>query len=185
MSPETFDSILQGAQETDAIEFKAAIAWERNTFVKDILALANVRDGGFIIVGVEDGTFAKHGLTDDQVASFDIDIMRDQISPFADPRVVFTRQVLVDAALTFVIIEVSPFDDVPVVCARDGADVQAGAIYFRSRSRRPASARVARSEDMREIIEASIARRARGLKRAGFVPAVPDEHDFDTELGGL
>jgi predicted HTH transcriptional regulator len=171
MTPELLESLLQGARETDAVEFKAAISWNRDLFVKDILAMANVVDGGAIIVGVEDGTFARQGLSTEQLATYEPDVMRDQVEPFADPRVIFTFSVVADGnGLKFGVLEVAPFDDIPVICARDGRDVEAGTVYFRSRSRRPESARVKRSADMREIIESAVARRSRALRRIGFVP---------------
>ncbi len=185
MTPDRLELLLEGRQETDAVEFKSAIPWDKNTFVKDILALANIIDGGSIIVGVDDGTFVRHGMGDDLIATYDIEQMRDQIAPFADPRVMFTRHIIADArGFKYVVIEVSPFEDIPIICARDGYDVQKGVIYYRSRSRRPESARVSNSADMRDIIEASIARRSRQLRRIGFVPP-PGKYDFDAELGGL
>lgn len=189
MTPDVLESLLQGASETDAVEFKGPMEWDRNVFVKDILAMANIIDGGAIIVGVEEaGTFERRGLSPQQVASFNSDIMRDQIAPFADPRVIFSRQVLADATgLQYVVIEVEPFEEIPVICARDGNDVKAGVIYYRSRARRPESARVSRSEDMREIVESAIVRRSRNLQRIGFVPEVGAdlEQALDAELGDL
>jgi hypothetical protein len=114
--------------------------------------------------------------------------MRDQIAPFADPRVIFSRQILEDAAgLQYVVIEVEPFEEIPVICARDGSDVSEGVIYYRSRARRPESARVSRSEDMREIVESAIARRSRQLQRIGFAPegGADLQQALDQELGGL
>ncbi|MEP0404693.1 MAG: ATP-binding protein, partial [Lentilitoribacter sp.] len=175
-----------GRQETDAIEFKAAIPWHKNTFVKDILAIANVINGGSIIVGVEDETFARQGVGEDLMATYNVDKMRDQIAPFADPRVIFTKQIMEDRqGLSYVVIEVSSFDDIPVICARDGLDVQRGVIYYRSRARRPESARISNTADMRDVIEASIARRTRQLRRIGFTAEPGEQYDFDAELGGL
>lgn len=186
MNTEDIETLLTGAEETDALEFKGAVSWDRSLFVKDILAMANVIDGGRIVVGVEDGTFAKIGLSPEQIASYKIDEMRDGIAPFADPRVVFRMEAVADSAgLQFVVIEVSPFEDVPVICRRDGADVRAGVVYFRSRSRRPESAAVSNSSDMRDLVERSAALSARRLRRIGFVPELEPGPDYEAELGGL
>ncbi|MBY0301189.1 MULTISPECIES: helix-turn-helix domain-containing protein [Sphingomonas] len=186
MNTEDIEALLTGAEETDALEFKGAVSWDRNLFVKDILAMANVIDGGRIVIGVEDGTFVRLGLSAEQVASYRIDEMRDGIAPFADPRAVFRMETVTDAAgLRFVVIEVSPFEDVPVICKRDGADVRAGVVYFRSRTRRPESAAVANSTDMRDLVERSAALSARRLRRIGFVPELQPGPDYDAELGGL
>jgi predicted HTH transcriptional regulator len=180
------EALLVGAEETDTLEFKAAVSWDRNLFVKDILALANVMDGGRIVVGVEDGTFARQGLTPDQEASFNNDIMRDAIAPFADPRVLFRSEAVEDAqGLRYIIIDVSPFEDIPVICHRDGADVRAGVIYFRSRTRRPASAPMSNSSEMRDLVERAAALSALRLSRIGFVPQAQPGPDYDAQLGGL
>ncbi|PXA89507.1 ATP-binding protein [Caulobacter sp. D4A] len=185
MNTDELEALLNGAEETDTLEFKGAMAWDRQSLVRDILALANVIDGGRIVIGVEDNTYARQGLTPEQIATFDAEVMRDQIAPFADPRVVFRRIVAADRqGLQFVIIDVSPFDEGPVICKRDGTEVNAGTIYFRSRTRRPQSARVDNSADMRDIIERAAALAARRLRRLGFVAEQGDQ-DYDAELGGL
>jgi predicted HTH transcriptional regulator len=189
MTPEVLESLLQGARETDAVEFKGPMIWDPKALVKDILAMANIVDGGAIIIGVEEGeTFERRGLTEEQIASYKSDVMRDQIAPYADPRVIFSRQVLDDATgLHYVVIEVEPFEEIPVICAKGGPDVDEGVIYYRSRARRPESARVARSEDMREIVESAIVRRSRQLQRIGFAPesGADLQQAFDQELDGL
>ena len=186
MDTETLEQLLDGAEETDTLEFKAAIEWSKNTFVKDILAMTNVIDGGRIIVGVEDETFERQGLTDEQIATFNIEIMKDQIAPYADPLVVFRCEIASDrAGRRYAVIEVSPFERIPVVCRRDGADVKAGTVYFRSRARRPQSARVQTSSEMQEIIETAVVRTMRRMRRMGFEVEEPEGYDYDEELGDL
>jgi predicted HTH transcriptional regulator len=186
MDTEQLEKLINGQQETDTIEFKAAMQWNRNSLVKDILALANTIDGGTIIIGIEDGTFNRQGVNADMIKSYDIDTMRDQVAPYADPRVVFSCYEVKDfGGLTYIAIEVFSFEEFPVICAKDGPDVAAGTIYYRSRSARPASARVSNSSDLREILEVAIARRSRQLKRMGFAATRQNEYDFDGELAGL
>lgn len=186
MDTEEIERILTGAEETDALEFKSAVPWDRNLFVKDILAMANVTDGGRIVVGVQDGSFTRIGLTAGEADSYNIEVMRDQIAPFADPRAVFRVEKATDRlGLLFVVIDVSRFEEIPVICKRDGSDVKAGTIYFRSRTRRPESAPVTNSSDMRDLIELSVVRSAQRLQRIGFVPALQPGPDYDSELGGL
>jgi predicted HTH transcriptional regulator len=186
MNSDQLEQLIEGQQETDSVEFKAAMLWDHKSLIKDILALSNTIDGGVIIIGIEDRTFHRQGVTQEMIDSYDIDIMKDQVAPFADPRVVFSKKIVQDlGGLDYVVIEVSTFDDLPVICARDGTGLHAGTIYFRSRSARPASARVSNSSDLREILEASIVRRTRQLRRTGFVLAKSSQHDFESELGGL
>lgn len=186
MTSEELEKHLEGARETPNLEFKAAIPWSRDTFVKDILAMSNVIDGGMIIVGVEDKTFVRQGLSPELITTYDIDVMRDGIAPFADPRAVFDLSIVSDGSgKQYAVISVYPFDDLPVICRRDGADVQAGTIYVRSRDKRPQSARVASSSEMREIVERASVLSARRLKKIGFIPDIAAEYDYDRELEGL
>lgn len=185
MNTQDLEGLLNGAEETDALEFKGPMEWH-SSLIKDILALANVRDGGRIIVGIEDETFRRVGVTNTQIATFNNDILRDRVAPYADPRVELRCEVVSDIqGLRFVIIDVSPFETTPVICRRDGEGLQAGAIYYRSRAGRPASARVARSDDMRDVIEVAIVRSRRRLERIGIFEPVQKDDQYDRELGGL
>lgn len=152
--------------------------------------MANVRDGGIILIGVEDKTFARQGLEDADAASYDIDIMRDQLSPFADPLVEFgvsfpkDRQGRVYAA-----IKVLSFREVPVICKRSDqkCSVRAGAIYYRNSNRRPESAPVSNYYDMRKIVTLAAIRTRQELADLGVVPDAHAAVDarLDDELGGL
>ncbi len=188
MNTEELESLLEGGAETPTFEVKGAMAWSVGTLVKDILAMANVQDGGTILIGVADGTFAREGLTADQQRSFKIDIMRDQVAPFADPSVSFSVSFPIDNdGKTYVAIDVQPFKAVPVICARDGHDVAEGTVYYRSDAKRVQSARVSNAGDMRDIVETAVARSGQRLARLGFVAAEKAdlEVSLDKELGGL
>lgn len=185
MNTNELEALLDGAEESDVLEFKTAMDWHQS-LIRDILAMANVQDGGHIIVGIADRTCDRIGLTVAQIATFDLETMRDRVASFADPRVEFRIDVVADRhQLQFVVIEVRPFETIPVVCRRDGVDLNEGDIYYRSRTGRPASARVRRSADMRDIIEVAITRSRRRLSGIGLVPQQDPGRDYDQELGGL
>ncbi|KZK88841.1 Divergent AAA domain protein [Pseudovibrio sp. Ad5] len=195
MNTAELEVLLEGAIETDRLEFKGAMLWDKHSLVKDILAMANLQDGGTIIFGVEDGTFARQGLNNDQIASFDIDTMKDQIAPYADPFVNFHCTIAQDNdGRNYAILSVQPFEELPVICKRDGTDVSAGVIYFRPQSGRAQSAQVSNSNDMRKIVELSIARRTQQLQMIGLLEAPEqaeetvtedNQQDYDAELGDL
>jgi predicted HTH transcriptional regulator len=185
VNTDELETVLEGAEETDALEFKTAMDWHQS-LIRDILAMANVQDGGRIIIGIEDGTYARIGLTDGQIATYDTETMQDRVAAFADPRVEFRTEVVSDRqGLRFVVIDVRSFATIPVICRRDGADLNEGDIYYRSRTGRPASARVKVSADMRDIIEVAINRSRKRLARIGFNPETEGGPDYDQELGGL
>lgn len=185
MNTDEFDTLLEGAEESDVLEFKTAMDWHQS-LIRDILAMANVQDGGRIIVGIADRTYQRIGLTVAQVATYDLETMQDRVAAFADPRVEFRMEIAADSnGLLFVVIDVRPFETTPVVCRRDGDGLNEGDIYYRSRTGRPASARVKRSADMRDIIEVAITRSRQRLSGIGFVPQQDAGPGYDEELGGL
>lgn len=186
MTVEEIEALLEGAEETDRLEFKGAMSWNKNQLVKDILAMANVQDGGRIVIGVTDGTFTREGVSEDQANSFKIDDMRDQVAPYADPKVVFKMRSALDRNnLRYIVIDIEPFESLPVICKRDGADVHAGTVYFRSQAQKPQSARVSNATDMREIIDRATVGTMRRQKTLGYTVTVAPEYDYEQELGGL
>ena len=89
MSTEELEELLEGADETDALEFKQAMSWDVG-LIKDVLAMANIEDGGRIVIGIEDGTFTRQGLTTEQIDTYNPDNMKDAVGLFADPFVEFS-----------------------------------------------------------------------------------------------
>lgn len=185
MTTDEFEALLEGSEESDTLEFKAAMAWDALSLAKDVMAMANTVEGGRIIFGIEDRTLVRQGLSPEQIRSFDVEQMRDQMVRYADPSVTFRLEIVNDnAGLAFAVLTVDSFDEIPVICRSDAAGLQRGAIYYRSRSGRPASAPVSNSNDMRTIIQIAVGRMRRNLQRAEVIP--PDGgYDFDAELGGL
>ena len=105
------------------------------------------------------------------------------MASFADPHVDFTVEFPKDKdGREYVCIRIEPFAEIPVICRRDSADTQAGAIYYRNRNRRMESARVSNSYDMREIIETASVRMMRRKRQIGFV--VPSNSGDETPAGG-
>lgn len=187
MTTEELEALLAGAEETDRLEFKQAMAWDKHSLVKDILAMANVQDGGRIVIGVEDESLERQGVSEAQLNSYVPDHMRDQIAEYADPEIIFAVRKPTDAAgRQYVVIEVSSFETLPVICKRDGSDVQKGTVYFRSPAQKPQSARISNSTDMRRVIERSVARRWAELQQIGLGPApTARSYNYDAELGEL
>jgi predicted HTH transcriptional regulator len=186
MTTEELEALLEGADETDSLEFKGPMKWNKNSLVKDILAMSNLQDGGRIVFGVEDGTYVRIGMSEDEVSSFNLDIMKDQVAEYADPYVSFRKEVATDKQeRKYVVLTIASFDELPVICKKDGPDLQKGTVYFRSKTQKPQSARVSNSNDMREIIEVAAVRRMQRLRRIGFVAEKADKYDFKEELGGL
>jgi predicted HTH transcriptional regulator len=189
MNTDELEQRLEGGRETPSFEVKASMAWNHKTLAKDILAMANVRDGGIILIGVEDRTFARQGVDQATLQTYDIDVMRDQMAQYADPHVDLSVGYPCDRdGRQYVAIEVAPFREIPVICRKDSYDTRAGAIYYRNTNRRVESAPVSNSYDMRDIITTAAMRTRQRLEELGAAPAFtePDlRKRLDDELGGL
>lgn len=107
-----------------------------------VLAMANQRDGGWVIVGVAEGAddaLAPEGLTPEDLRTWRYDDVAAAMRECADPGVTLDVDRPVYDGKTFVVIRVAEFEEVPVLCARpydrDGDVVlKRGALYVRSRT---------------------------------------------------
>jgi predicted HTH transcriptional regulator len=190
MNIEELESKLEGGIETTSLDVKCACDWSVDSLAKDILAMSNLKDGGYIIIGVEDNTFNRQGITPEQKETYNIDIMRDQMAPYADPYVNFTVEYLKDEnSKEYAVIKVLPFEEIPVICKKDSRDTKKGAIYYRNKDTRVNSGSVSNSYDMRDIIETATIKMMKRRIEAGFILS-PSEREssfkkFSKELEGL
>ncbi len=174
MNTDDLEARLQGGVETQSLDVKVSCAWNAETMAKDVLAMSNVQDGGCIVIGVTDA-FERQGIEAGHKATYNIDIMKDQMAGYAEPHVDFNVTFPVDrAGREYVAIEVFPFVEQPVICRRDGREVRAGVVYYRNRSGRPQSAAVSNALDMREIVTTAAVRMMQWLSRRGLTSVQPD-----------
>ena len=193
MTIEELDSKLEGGTETQTFEVKGPCDWNVKSFAKDILAMANVQEGGDIIIGIENGSFARSGVSPAHKASYNLETMKDQMAAYADPHVNFTTGTIPDTVNNkeYIFIRVYPFDDIPVICKIENEDVHRGIVYYRNKNRRVESAPVSNSYDMRDIITTAAVKMKQRLRQAGLVAAdvvdvaAQTKKKLDDELDGL
>ncbi len=186
MTTDDFEGIVEGASESASLDFKAPMNWNVRSLVKDILAMANIQGGGKIVVGVNDD-LSRTGLNEEQLSSFKEETMKDQIAEYADPYVSFSVKQATDRnGLKHVVITVSEFDENPVICRKDGADVKRGEVYYRSRSGRPASAHIVREHDMRDVLDRAVIKLMTKRQRQGYETSTGSyDENYAEELRGL
>lgn len=163
MNEADFRQILARGQEGRHVEFKKSVSWDRGDFkwkiVKTVLAFSNVRDGGAIIIGVEETAdgFRFTGITDEHRATYDEDDIREKVATRADPYATCRLEDHTDeAGNQYAVIDVDQFDELPVICKRDGpCNLFEGAIYTRS-YRMPESVPVPSQTEMRRILDMAV-----------------------------
>ena len=186
MTVDELEALLEAGAESPVLDFKASCPWNAPSFAKDILAFSNVEDGGRIVIGVEDQTFRRQGISPEHRETFDIDVMRDQVAAYADPHVDFAVEFPMDrGGRSYVVITVQTFDETPVICRRDSTDTRAGILYHRNRNRRAESAAVSNSSDMRAILELAAVRLIQRWQRLGLAAPAAADQRLEDELGGL
>jgi len=195
-----FIELTQFGKEGRNLEFKRSTPWASNEFkskiVKSILAFSNVRDGGAIVIGVErqeDQSYKFVGITTEDLATYVEDEIASVVAEYADPFVKFSMETAIVDEKTFLVIRVSQFDEIPVICKRDGqSNLRRGAIYTRT-FRIPESAEVPSQTELREILEMAVdngirryyERQSRIGVKVSATTVVSDEEKFSAQRGDI
>lgn len=189
---------LVAAGEAPGVEFKNARARTDASVIEVIkaaLGMANRRDGGLIIIGVEDNGTAT-GLDAAQAATWaNPDHIRQTARPYADPFIYIDSETKTVAAagllqgLTFIVLKVKEFEELPALCARGATHhntvyLVQGACYVRP-NHMPATTAVADQTQFRALLELAIEkgvrkflRTARALGLAVDGAAAPQDADL-------
>jgi len=203
MNEEEFVALLDLGHEVTGTEFKGpGPASDRHLFarvIKAVLGMVNRRDGGRVIVGVEDnsGTPNPVGLTKADLETWKYDDIATNLAEYADPSVNFELEQVRHNGKDYVILYIAEFDDIPILCKKDYPDVlRKGACYIRPR-RKPETTEIPTQEDMRDLLDLAAEKRLRKYleqaKRAGglILPfqtgsqTTSPQELYDKQLGGL
>lgn len=189
MKTEDLEEYLEAGEETQRVDYKSSCVWNVHKFAKDILAMTNVQYGGVIIIGVDerkDGTYKRSSIKLEHKKTYKRDEMMDQMTSYADPHVNFSIEFVKDSnGLEFGIIVVQPFLEIPVICRKNGSEAKEAGIYYRNRNKRPQSALVSNSFDMRDIINRAAIILMKQAREQGFTVTNPIKAKLKGELGGL
>jgi hypothetical protein len=187
---------LDLCQEAQGVEFKESGAWEALKWkvIATCMGMANLRDGGLILVGVSQrgGTWDLAGIAPEHLATFDPDIVLGQLNSFASPPIELdVVTVEYGSGRIFLAIQVREFQTTPVVCRKNGPNEQSlreGAIFVRP-SGVPRTTKATDASDIHDLLMLAAEKRAREIleqgQRVGLVPRTTDSQMFDRELGGL
>ena len=201
MTDEEFSQIMILSHELRGVEFKGpGSSTDRRLLAqvtKAVLGMANRRDGGTIVIGIDDsgGELNQVGVDEKDIRSWNYDIVADRIAVYADPSVTFEVEIRNYNGVRFVVFQVDEFDDIPVLCKRSYGNVlREGACYVRTR-RKPETTEIPSQADMRDLLDLAVEKGVRSFlsqaHRAGLIsqsivtPQATDQERFDEQLGDL
>ena len=182
--------------ETANLDYKEGFEWtkenrdKRLELIKDILAMANTRDGGTIILGVKDDTRELVGVSKEIWDSFDQSSVAEMVHRYGKPKV--NLQVIktkVHAKLV-VGLTIAEFKDVPIICTDTITELlnnsrpilRKSAVYIRTSA--ATTEEISSDQDMRELLSRAMLKRGDDLLRSverliKGKPLRPDEQSID------
>ena len=201
MTDEEFEQVMNLFSERRGLEFKGpGRSTDRRLFaqvVRAVLGMANRRDGGLVIIGIEDSgnTLNRVGLSKSDLGTWNYDDVADRMAVYADPGVSFELEIRNYNGSSFVVLQVEEFEDIPVLCKRSYPNVlREGACYVRPR-RKPETTEIPTQADMRDLLDLAIEKGVRRFlsqaQRSGLIatpadmPQDTDDRLFDEQLGEL
>jgi hypothetical protein len=196
---------IDAAGESANIDAKGPVEWDGGEtsagLAKDILALANCRDGGVIVVGkseLQPGKFRLDGLSDEQAASFETTKVATWINNYCSPHVHLVCYRHEHDGKQFIVIAVSEFHDVPVICTKqfelpstgksNKVILRKGTVYVRTPNAE--SAPLSSVEEVRELVGLATTKRADQMlamfksmmKGQPLLEEKPQEDLFEAEI---
>ncbi|UYZ20013.1 helix-turn-helix domain-containing protein [Mesobacillus jeotgali] len=157
--------LLEAGGETRNIEFKKTYNWgnpqHKAKIVKCILAMSNTKDGGNLILGIDDekqGLEKLTGMEQEHFLKLNYDHIVVEVNKFADPPIAFHMYPIEKDNKYFILIKISEFDELPIICKRSGEQgLKEGAVFSRSKTK-PESALIRSQSEMRELMDLAITR---------------------------
>jgi hypothetical protein len=171
VSDQRIRELIAIGNENRNLDYKGRFSWataekdEQIGIVKDGLAFANTRDGGVILVGVNDKTGALEGLTDEHSSSFEQTRFNDFVQEYTEPKhtcFIYHREI---DSKRIVAIEIPEFSDIPILCKRtvqsttDPRKILLRKAGVYKRTDKATSELVEDSSEMRELLNRGLLRR--------------------------
>jgi len=185
---EILTEVLARGYELRGIECKGPGSRKNKPYFAKVLramiGMANRRDGGFIIIGIEDKGLKPIGLNETDLDTWKYDHVGDAVAPYVEPSITFELEIHEFKDMKFVLLIVKEFDSIPILCRKNYPDIlREGACYVRSR-RKPETVEIPTQEDMRDLLDLATEkalRRFSSQAKAAGVKFPPDKRETDTE----
>lgn len=189
------EELIDARIETANVDYKEGFEWVKHNrdmqlgVIKDILAMANTRDGGTIIIGVKDEGYELVGVSNAILESFDQSNIAQMVHRYGKPKV--NLQVIRTdvSGKSIIAIRVAEFDDVPIISSETITALNSpkpilrkGALYIRTSA--ATTEEICSDQEMREVIGRAMVKRGDELLRTverliKGQPISPDTQSID------
>lgn len=153
--------LISNPQERRYLEYKGGGKWDslRLKILKASLGMANFKEGGYIIIGVQKPSEStRHeiiGMGKSDARMYTYDTISSFINSYAYPHIdMEVEHFYIDKRL-LAVIQINEFKEMPVICKKSSPETKEGRIYYR-RTRQMESSPDLTAEELREIIEAAV-----------------------------
>ena len=150
-----------GDTERRNMEFKESMPWKdlRCVLTRTIMAMANLKGGGTIVIGIKEGpsrTTDRVGMSRADFDTYNPDDIASFVNEYAEPSVNVVPHKIVSSGNHYVVLDVEEFDEVPIVCKKDGRKsckdhLRRGSVYHRPKRKVESTDRFDYA-DMRELV---------------------------------
>jgi hypothetical protein len=194
MTLEEIITLIDRHSETPRVDAKAGFPWKKAYrdhqlgLVRDMIAMANTRDGGAIVLGVENTGYTVVGLSEEVKTSLDPSAIGEILKRYADPMFQFELHKTQISGKDVAVIRIPEFEEIPILCKQSVESsvdskrliLRSGAIYIRTEAAQTMEISVA--EDMRKFLSRAMLKQREQLLHSidslmKFRPAVPSENE--------
>ena len=199
MSDEALLELVYHGREERNLEYKQSISWQepatKAKIAKSAMAMANLPDGGAIVIGVEKvgEIYNPVGMEQIHIESFRQDEVMEYVNyKFADPYIELSVTPVSSDDNHFLVIQVHEFGQLPVICKNNGLEnLRRGALYTRSRVKHE-TIEVRSQTEMRETLDLAVDKEVRRLRSRGLLvftgaatSSETDKQEFEQQREGL
>jgi hypothetical protein len=163
--------LLAQKSEGPHLDYKEGFAWtkvnrdKKYELVRDLIGMANTKDGGRVIVGVRDSDFEFVGAADDVFTSLDPNNIVQMIHENSAPRLTCEVIKRIIDGRQVIVFDVAEFDDTPIICThtitstegRPRTILRTAAIYVRTLA--ATTEEVSSPDEMRSLLGRAIAKK--------------------------
>jgi len=170
------EKLIERKVESANLDYKEGFIWNKDNkylqreLIKDIMGMANTRDGGTIILGVKDNSFDLIGVNQEVYKSFDQTDVAQMLHSYSKPKARIEVKKPKIHGKDVVVINVTEFEDAPIICTKALTSanpreliLRKGAVYIRTSA--AVTEEISSEEDMRDLLGRAMHKRSDDLLR--------------------